>query len=82
MKRVISMLLAFVLAATLMPVRAQAKTGGKLVALTFDDGPSSKYTAQLLDGMKERGVPVTFFILGQNGKNNRSLIKRAYEEGH
>lgn len=82
MKRMISMLLAFVLAATLLPVRAQAKTGGKLVALTFDDGPSSKYTAQLLDGLKERGVPVTFFILGQNGKNNRSLIKRAYEEGH
>ena len=29
MKRLISLLLAFVLAATLLPVRAQAKTGGK-----------------------------------------------------
>ena len=82
MKRILSLLLALVLAATLLPVRAQAKTGGKLVALTFNDGPSSKYTRELLDGLKERGVPVTFFILGQNGKSNRSLIKRAYEEGH
>ncbi len=82
MKKILSLLLAFVLAAALLPIRVQAKTGGKLIALTFDDGPSSKYTAQLLDGLKERGVPVTFFILGQNAKSNRSLVKRAYEEGH
>ena len=85
MKRFLSLLLAVVLVLTLLPalsLRAEAKTGGKLIALTFDDGPSSKYTAQLLDGLKERGVPVTFFMLGQNAKNNRSLVKRAYEEGH
>ncbi len=82
MKRILSLLLAFVLAAALLPVRAQAKTGGKLIALTFDDGPSSKYTAQLLDGLKERGVPVTFFILGEMAEDNRKLVKRAYEEGH
>ena len=82
MKRILSLLLVFVLAVTLLPVRVQAKTGGKLIAMTFDDGPNSKYTAQLLDGLKERGVPVTFFVLGQNGKSNRSLVKRAYEEGH
>ena len=29
---------------------------GKCVALTFDDGPHKEYTAQLLDGLKERGV--------------------------
>ena len=82
MKRILSLLLAFVLAVTLLPIPIQAKTGRKLIALTFDDGPSSKYTAQLLDGLKERGVPVTFFALGRNAKSNRSLIKRAYEEGH
>ena len=82
MKRILSLLLAFVLMATLMPIRVQAKTGGKLIAITFDDGPSSKYTTQLLDGLKERGVPATFFILGENAIYNRSLIKRAYEEGH
>ncbi len=85
MKRMISLLLAVVLVVTLLPavpLRAEAATGGKLIALTFDDGPSSKYTKQLLDGLEERGVPVTFFILGEMGVNNRKLIKRAYEEGH
>ena len=64
MKRILSFLLALVLVLTLVPaspLKAEAKTGGKLVALTFDDGPSSKYTAQLLDGLAERGVKVTFF---------------------
>ena len=51
MKRILALLLAIVLAASMLPVRAEAKTGGKLVALTFDDGPSSKYTKQLLDGL-------------------------------
>lgn len=85
MKRILSLLLALVLVLTIVPVvplKAEAKTGGKLVALTFDDGPSSKYTAQLLDGLKERGVPVTFFMLGENAASNRKLVKRAYEEGH
>ena len=85
MKRMISLLLAVVLLVTLLPVfplKAEAVTGGKLIALTFDDGPSSKYTAQLLDGLKERGVPVTFFILGEMAQYNPKLIKRAYEEGH
>ena len=85
MKRILSLLLAVALVLTMLPtmtLRAEAKTGGKLVALTFDDGPSSKYTNQLLDGLKERGVPVTFFILGENAVNNRATVRRAYEEGH
>ena len=85
MKRMISLLLAIALVITLLPalpLRAQAKTGGKLVALTFDDGPSSKYTTQLLDGLKERGVPVTFFFLGEMAEDNRAIVRRAYEEGH
>ena len=85
MKRFLSLLLAMVLVLTLFPTmtpRAEAKTGGRLIALTFDDGPSSKLTNQLLDGLKERGVPVTFFILGENAVNNRATVRRAYEEGH
>ncbi len=85
MKRLISFLLALVLLLTIgpvLPVKAEARTGGKLIDMTFDDGPSSRYTMELLDGLKERGVPVTFFILGDNADNNRELVRRAYEEGH
>lgn len=51
------------------------------VALTFDDGPNI-YTNELLDGLKERGVKATFFVIGQNIENNEETLKRIYKEGH
>ena len=52
------------------------------VALTFDDGPSSVYTKILLDGLKERKVKATFFLVGENVENNKKLTKRISKEGH
>ena len=52
------------------------------VALTFDDGPSPKYTPLLLDGLKERNVHATFFLLGKNIKKNQKLVQRMQREGH
>lgn len=54
----------------------------KKVALTFDDGPNGIYTEKLLEGLKERNVKATFFITGENIKENEDLILRMYEEGH
>lgn len=54
----------------------------KKVALTFDDGPHPYYTEQLLDGLKERGVKVTFFVTGQHAEKYPDIIKRISEEGH
>lgn len=58
-----------------------AGTKGK-IALTFDDGPDSRYTEELLDGLKERGVKATFFVTGAKAEENPGLIKRMQEEGH
>lgn len=52
------------------------------VALTFDDGPSPKYTPLLLDGLKEREVQASFFLLGKNVKENQKLVQRMQKEGH
>lgn len=52
------------------------------VALTFDDGPHRIYTEKLLDGLKERGVHATFFLIGKNIEGNEGLVKRMEEEGH
>ena len=52
------------------------------VALTFDDGPSAKYTPMLLDGLKERGVHASFFLMGKNIEGNEELVRRIQEEGH
>lgn len=61
----------------------------KLVALTFEDGPSP-YTEELLDGLYDRGAYATFFMTGDNEdddsagiKNrNKSLLVRMWREGH
>ena len=53
-----------------------------LVALTFDDGPSKKYTAELLDGLKKRNVKASFFLLGKSLEGNEALVKRMYRDGH
>lgn len=52
-----------------------------VVYLTFDDGPSSNITPQILDILKEKGVKATFFVLDY-GQNTEHLIKRIVEEGH
>lgn len=54
------------------------------IALTFDDGPSAVYTPKLLDGLKERGVHATFFLIGKNieAGDNTEIVKREKEEGH
>lgn len=54
----------------------------KMVAITFDDGPSGTYTEMLLDGLKERGVKATFFLIGKNIENNEEIVRRMKEEGH
>ena len=59
--------------------------GTKLIAITFDDGPSAQ-TGRLLDGLKARGAKATFFMNGVNGsngtKNHMDLLYRMVNEGH
>lgn len=52
------------------------------VALTFDDGPHPVYTPELLDGLKERRVKATFFVVGKNIEGHEEIIRRMDEEGH
>lgn len=53
----------------------------KVIALTFDDGPS-KYTEKLLDILKEENIKATFFLLGYKVENRVDTIKRMSDEGH
>ena len=45
------------------------------IALTFDDGPNIKYTPMLLDGLKERGIKATFFLIGASIDNTNTMHK-------
>lgn len=54
----------------------------KKIAITFDDGPHPSYTAQLLDGLKERGIRATFFVTGEHAELHPDIIDRMFKEGH
>ena len=56
--------------------------GKKLVALTFDDGPSSETTPGLLDILFQEDVPATFFMLGNMARNNPELVRQVEAAGH
>ncbi|WP_108670420.1 polysaccharide deacetylase family protein [Peribacillus acanthi] len=60
----------------------QANTSEKLVALTFDDGPEILNTPKILDILKEKGVPATFFVMGKQIKQFPDDMKRIVNEGH
>ncbi|MFB6433764.1 polysaccharide deacetylase family protein [Bacillus thuringiensis] len=63
--------------------RADGKPVGKVVYLTFDDGPS-ELTGKFLDVLKEQHVASTFFMQGSNLQNTgfQENVKRAVKEGH
>lgn len=50
------------------------------IAITFDDGPHPRYTEQLLDGLKERGVKATFFVTGEHAELHPDIIERMVED--
>lgn len=54
----------------------------KLLALTFDDGPRRATTAKLLEGLEQRGVQATFFLIGKQIEGNEDLIRQMADSGH
>ncbi|WP_169089717.1 polysaccharide deacetylase family protein [Paenibacillus sp. PL91] len=66
-----------------MPVsEAKPSKSDKLIALTFDDGPDQRYTTDILDILKEKGVKATFFVVGQQVSKNPEVLQRIVDEGH
>lgn len=57
-------------------------TEKKIVALTFDDGPSPTYTPQILDILAEYQVPAAFFVVGAHAERHPDIVRRIAEEGH
>lgn len=57
-------------------------TMAKPIALTFDDGPWPKTTAQVLDILKKNNVKATFFVVGRQVQTHPQLLKRIVADGH
>src|SRR6202790_5495489 len=52
------------------------------VALSFDDGPDTTFTPKILDVLKAKKTPATFFVIGSSANDALGLIRREYAEGH
>ena len=65
-----------------LPVEGPAQLERPVVALTFDDGPRRSTTGELLDGLAQRGVHATFFLVGEMLEGNGDLVERMAAEGH
>ena len=57
-------------------------TNDRVLALTFDDGPSSEWTPHVLDALRESGARATFFVLGRHVEAHPELVRRMSDEGH
>ena len=78
MRRLLACLLIF----SLLSLPVQAADSKKYVALTFDDGPSGRFTEKLLDGLAIRGAKCTFLLCGYRMEQYPELTQRICQEGH
>ena len=61
-------------------VRCRPQAGS--FALTFDDGPDARYTAEISELLSARGHRATFFVLGAHARAHPELIARLAQDGH
>lgn len=69
---------------TFYPTIAHGPRDRGQVALTFDDGPDAEVTPKILDTLARHGALATFYVIGRNLAQPRSLqiAERALAEGH
>ena len=83
---VLSVLLAMFVLSGLQMERTRARfavaEAPRRVYLTFDDGPSTVVTNDILDVLKEEGIKATFFIVSDMAKTRQETLLRIAKEGH
>ena len=65
-----------------MKVLCHANSSEKQIAISFDDGPAKEYTPEILQVLKQHGVPAVFFCIGKNIGGNEELLQQIKDEGH
>ncbi|WDF77955.1 polysaccharide deacetylase family protein [Mucilaginibacter sp. AW1-7] len=72
----------FVSSGFFMPMYCSAKTTDKVIAITFDDGPVSEGTPQVLQILKDASVEAAFFCIGERIAGNEAIIRQMDASGH
>ena len=73
---------ALLLAVSVLTVPVFGTQTPKYIALTFDDGPSGRYTTRLLEGLNARNVDATFFLCGYRLETYPELAQTIRAGGH
>ncbi|HEY5045819.1 MAG TPA: bifunctional polysaccharide deacetylase/glycosyltransferase family 2 protein [Solirubrobacteraceae bacterium] len=60
---------------------SRAPAPGRRIALTFDDGPSARWTPRILSILERAHVPGTFFEMGSNAVRAPALTRRIVRDG-
>lgn len=55
---------------------------GRVLHLTFDDGPHPEHTPVLLDLLAAHRARATFFLIGQHAERHPEIVERIVREGH
>ncbi len=82
MWQVLRRLIALLLCIYLVGIPVRAANQEKLVALTFDDGPSGRFTRRLLEGLAQRDAKATFFLCGYRLEQYPRLATAIAAAGH
>ena len=57
-------------------------TDDRVIALTFDDGPTTELTPRILDILEDFRVPATFMVMGYNAVRHAGMLEDAVAAGH
>jgi len=52
------------------------------IYLSFDDGPDTEFTPQVLDMLSNHNAKASFFVIAERAVQNKDLLKRMRREGH
>lgn len=74
--------LAIVLCISLVCIPVRAGEEEKYVALTFDDGPSGRFTRRLLEGLEDRDAKATFLLCGYRMRDYPGMAQQIFDAGH
>lgn len=64
------------------PIKYEIDPSKPIIALTFDDGPNTTTTNEVLDLLEKYRVKASFFLIGNNiNDESAATVKRAYDLG-
>jgi cellulose synthase/poly-beta-1,6-N-acetylglucosamine synthase-like glycosyltransferase/peptidoglycan/xylan/chitin deacetylase (PgdA/CDA1 family) len=62
-------------------LRSRPAASDRLVALTFDDGPDTRWTPRIAATLRKLGAPATFFVVGSEVVRHPDLVRQLHRDG-